>query len=142
LALSLYKKGLWAAPYHARNQNSAGISAFKTGQNDSAVAYFTEAIRLARSWDEPYLNWMALLYASPNTQEKAYQMMATLPAYKPDPRWPLFKKVLLESHLKAWRPKESPTNQARIDQLLADPAFPAEAYSLYERAPNKDLFWR
>jgi tetratricopeptide (TPR) repeat protein len=141
-ALAFYKEGLTTSPYNVRDLNSAGIAFYRLGQQDSAIAYFQRSVAIASGWDEPYLNWMAALFAQPATQMQAFQLMAKLPDYKPDPRWPLFKKVLLEYRLKAAKPTETLENQVRIDSLLADKTFPEKAFALYIKSNKKDSFWQ
>jgi O-antigen ligase len=141
-ALALYSEGLEAAPFSFRTLNSKGIAFFRLGQGDSAIVYFKKALALAPRWEEPWLNWAAVLYQRPGGGPTAFELMRQFPKEMYDPRWPLFQKVLLEARLKDARPMETLENQVKIDTLLSDPNFPKQAYVLFEQKKRDAFFWR
>jgi tetratricopeptide (TPR) repeat protein len=140
-ALSLYRKGLQAAPYHFRTINSLGIAYFRLGQADSALFYFNKAQQMATQWDEPIYNLAAVLHQQ-NKNLEAFRLLAKLPAVITDPRAETFKSVLFKARLDEARPGETPSNQARIDTLLADPLYPYKAHAKYQASGKSDTFWR
>ncbi len=130
------------APFHFLTLNALGTAYAQQGRADSALALYDQALQLAPNLAQAHLDRAAVLYSQPDGPRRAFEAMRAFPDTVADPRWPLFKRTLLGGYLQAARAGQPAGDQARIDALLQDPAFPARAYTAYRRSGRSATFWR